>query len=260
LDLAELDFNFEAEFSLLDIGSTSCMLQSGGLRPTAIAYTANTGMEAICLDWEEQDGPELAIENARRYLRSLDPVAYAFTAHICQNEDGMTYLLPGSRVQSNEYLLLLMYCMDGIARGARYPIRRAGNHISFGLPLITDSESTEWAPLGDIWNNPFCVNDIVHFAGRERAVDPSTPLWQAIVELTRIRIHDDQQHSEEYMTFLDDLRNSVFQVASRSTVHPDHVILRPRTHYNPLGSLEVEASRLVLSSASQPDLERVTAS
>lgn len=108
-----------------------------------------------------------------------------------------------------------MFTEDGATRGLLYPIRKSGGTISYGTPTITNETTTDWCPLGNVWANPFCLGDVVRFKPRERAVEPSSPLWRAVVELTRMRIHEDQDSSDEYMAFLDDLRNGIFVVSGR---------------------------------------------
>ena len=259
--MAEHDFNFDAEFSLLDIGATSSLLQTGSLRPSALAYHEDGSMEAVALQWNINAGVNHAIEEARRYLRDQNPIAYAFVAHVSGSGDLITFLMPeDSPTPGSESLMLTMFAQDGQARTVSYPIRRTQNGISFSQPTFTETDTTEWLPLGDIWNNPFCVDDLVKFKRNERPVDPSGTLWQAIVELTRLRIHDDQPQAEEYMSFLDDLRNGIFMVSGRPASNPSRVYLRPRTHFNPLGTLDVEASRLILSQRAPADLEQVSSS
>jgi hypothetical protein len=259
--VAEQEFSFEAEFSLLDIGSTSSMLRTGGVRPTVLVYTPSAGVEAIALDWEDESARDRAFEEARRYARDLKPAAYALVSHITRNGGVLTYHLPGAAVSpANEFLALAMFSQDGQARGVLYPVRRANGQISFGMPTVTDLDTTDWCPIGDIWANPFCVNDVVHFKPRERAVEPSTPLWNTLVELTRMRIHDDQEHADEYMSFLDDLRNGVFVVSGRPAEDPGRVRLRPRTQFNPLGTLTVDASRLLLFDSVPAEVDKVTVS
>lgn len=259
--MADEEFNFEAEFALLDIGATSSMLRSGGVRPTVLTFTAAAGVEATALDWSEPDGAPLAFEDARRYVREQQPVAYALIAHITKTSNLLTYHLPGSHPSpANEYLALAMFAEDGNARGVLYPLRRVEGKLSYGMPTITDAETTDWCPLGDVWGNPFCIGDRVRFRPRDRAVDPSTPLWNAIVELTRMRIHDDQAQADEYMSFLDDLRNGIFIVVGRPEDASDHVLLRPRTHFNPLGTMNVEASRLLMAERSSARVEAATSS
>ena len=265
--MAEEEFDFESEFALLDIGATSSMLRTGAIRPTVLAFSAAAGVEAIALDWSDSKdaaGVSRAFEEARRYARDMEPVAYAFISHLTLNGQMLVYHLPGSVPSpANEFLGLAMAAEDGSARGILYPVRRAGASgaggevISFGMPTVTDSEAIEWCPIGDLWGNPFCVGDQARFRPRERAVDPTTPLWQAIVELTRLRMHEDRAQSEEYMSFLDDLRNGVFQVVGRPNDDPSRVLLRPRTAFNPLGTLNVEASRLLLAERVEADVHRV---
>jgi hypothetical protein len=259
--VANEEFNFEAEFALLDIGATSSMLRAGSVRPTVLAFTSSAGVEAIALDWtEESGGPARAFEEARRFIRDLQPVAYALIAHLTRNGRSITYHLPDETVgPPNEFLTLAMFAEDGNARGVMYPVRRTLGTVSFGMPAVTDGEMTDWCPLGDLWGNPYCTGDTVRFLPRERAVEPGTPLWQTVVELTRLRIHEDQANADEYMAFLDDLRNGVFVVAGRPADDLDRVLLRPRTVFNPLGTLNVEASRLTLADRAPADVEKVAA-
>jgi hypothetical protein len=255
--VAEEEFNFEAEFALLDIGATSSMLRTGSVRPTVLAFSPTAGVEAIALDWEEGGAPR-AFEEARRYARDLQATAYALIAHITKNGQILIYHLPGAAPSpANEFLGIALFADDGEARGVLYPVRRAGGALSFGMPTVTDAETTDWCPLGDLWGNPFCVGDTVRFLPRERAVDPTTPLWRAIVELTRLRIHEDQPRADEYMAFLDDLRNGIFAVVGRPDDVPDRVLLRPRTHFNPLGTLDVEASRLIMADRAVPEVDAI---
>jgi hypothetical protein len=127
------------------------------------------------------------------------------------------------------------------------------------MPTVTDARVCDWHPLGDLWANPFCVGDTVRFKQGERPVDPSSHLWKLMVELTRMRIQDDQEHSEEYMGFLDDLRNGIFVVAARSQRDPEMVVLKPRTEFNPLGAITVPARSLTLGEALVADVEKVVA-
>lgn len=136
-------------------------------------------------------------------------------------------------------------------------MRRTADGVSFGMPAVTDAELLDWCPIGDVWRNPFCVGDTVKFRARERAVDPAGPLWQAVVELTRLRIHEDQAGADEYMAFLDDLRTGVFVVAGRSREDAGRVLLRPRTVFNPVGTLNVEAGRVMLADAVAAEVEVV---
>jgi hypothetical protein len=261
--VADQEFNFEAEFSLLDVGATSSLLRTGTLRPTVLAFSANAGLEALALDWTDEKSLKEAFETARRYVRNLQPVAYALVAHVSRNDQSLTFHLPTDPdiPRVNEFLALAMFAEDGVARGLLYPIRRTKDQLSLGAPTLSDGQTTDWCPLGDIWRNPFCVGDTVCFEPGERAIDPSSSLWRTIVELTRMRIHEDRDHADEYMSFLDDLRNGIFVVAGRPENDPLHVLLRPRTIYNPLGTLSVEASRLVLTEPSPAnDVEKVKAS
>ena len=256
--MADEQFDFEAEFSLLDIGATSSLLRAGTVRPTVLAFTPAAGVEAVSLNWESDGDTPRAFEEARRYLRDLDPVAYTVVAHISRDNGSVKYRLPGSRDNNNgnDFLALAMFARDGSTRGVTYPVRHAEGKLSLGMPAVTDAETTDWRPLGDVWANPYCLGDTVTFRAPDRAVDPSTPLWKAIVELTRLRIHDDQANAEEYMQFLDDLRNGIFIVAGRSEDDPRRVLLRPRTNYNPVGTLTVDAARLELRESAPADVEQ----
>lgn len=271
-NLASDTFDFESEFALLDVGATSSLLRVGTVRPIVLAFTPNGGVESVALRWdaaddsESENGVQAAWEEARRFVRDLEPVAYAFIAHVSRRGSALHYHLPDPKISAarapvsalpNEHLAVAMFAQDGTARGMLYPIRRTGTQISFGMPAVTDAESTDWSPLGDLWSNPFCLGDLAQFRPRERAVDPSTPLWQAIVELTRMRLHEDQANADEYMSFLDDLRNGLFRVSGRPADVPTQVILRPRTSFNPLGTLTVEADRLLLAGRQTARVENV---
>jgi hypothetical protein len=259
--LPETEFNFEAEFSLLDIGATSSLLRTGSVRPTVLGFSASAGVEAVTLDWEDESGIERAFEEARRYVRDLNPAAYAIVAHVTRIGGRLEYQLPGRMPPAlvNDFLALEMVAQDGMLRSVLYPIRRADGKLSLGMPMVTDADTTDWLPMGDLWDNPFCVGDVARFRVRERALDPAGPLWNAIVELTRMRIQDDAENADEYMTFLDDLRNGIFVVAGRSERDARKVRLRPRTSFNPLGTVTTEASRLVLGETLPADVERVAA-
>ena len=158
-----------------------------------------------------------------------------------------------------DLLAIAMFAEDGAARGLLYPIRKSAGALSFGAPTVTDEATTDWCPLGNVWANPFCLGDVVRFKPRERAVDPSSALWRSIVELTRMRIHEDQDNADEYMGFLDDLRNGVFVVSGRPPRDPLGVQLRPRTVFNPLGTLTVPAGRLMLDERAPSESERAVA-
>ncbi len=258
--MADQEFNFDAEFALLDIGATSSMLRAGCVRPTVLVFTEAAGVEAIALDWNEESGPGPAFEDARRYARDLQPSAYALIAHITRNGAVLEYHLPGAAPSpANEFLSVAMFAADGSVRGVLYPVRRSGSSLSFGMPAVMDAATIDWCPIGDIWANPFCVGDSVRFLPRERAVDPASPLWTSIVELTRLRIHEDQPNSEEYMAFLDDLRNGVFLVTGRPAHDLQSVHLRPHTNFNPLGTITVAASRILMSEPGLTNIEHVGA-
>lgn len=245
--MADETFNFEAEFSLLDIGATSSLLRAGCLRPSVLLYGEATGVDAITLDWDETTGAESAFEDARRHVRDRQPTAYAMVAHSARSNGEMLYRRTDhGPAQTGDLLAIAMFAEDGSARGLLYPIRRTGAAISYGSPTITDEKTTDWCPLGNVWANPFCLGDTVRYKPRERAVDPTSALWRAIVELTRMRIHEDQTNSDEYMSFLDDLRNGIFVVAGRPQNDPLSVMLRPRTVFNPLGTLITPAAALLL--------------
>jgi len=249
--VADETFNFDAEFSLLDVGATSSLLRAGSIRPAVLLFEPATGVEAITLDWETEEGAEQAFEDARRYARDREAVAYAVVAEISRCDGRVQFHLPhGPSEPGGQSLAIVMTAADGSTRGLIYPIRRSAGRLSFGQPVVTDEETTDWCPVGNPWANPYCKGDIVRFRPRDRAVDPSTPLWHSIVELTRLRIHEDQPNAEEYMSFLDDLRNGVFVVAGRPEGDPLSVLLRPRTLYNPLGTLCVSAGRLVMAEPS----------
>ncbi|MGC8667406.1 MAG: hypothetical protein ACP5VE_04725 [Chthonomonadales bacterium] len=257
----EFVFDFEGEFSLLDIGATSSLLKTGSVRPTVLAYTQNMGVEAVSLRWNDDTTVAEALEQARRYLRELQPLAYGIIAHISRQKGALIYHQPevSAPPGSNDFLAIALFARGGIARAVTYPIRRNLDRIALGMPSVTDADTTDWMPLGDLWNNPFCAGDLVRFRLHDRPVDPSSPLWQKVVDLTRLRIQEDQPNADDYMAFLDDLRNGIFRVAGRSDGHPNRVLLRPRTVFNPLGTLTVEASRLTLMEASPAAEDRVAA-
>src|SRR5205807_429891 len=189
---------FEAEFSLLDIGATSSLIRTGSVRPTVLAFTESAGVEAVALDWEDESGIPRAFEEARRYVRDSDAVAYAAVAHIARFNGTTAFQLPGKTPSPmvNDFLALAMRSRDGGARTVTYPIRHSQSKLALGMPSVSDVETSDWQPLGDLWRNPFCSGDVARFKPRERAVDPATPLWNAIVELTRMRIQDDQANAD----------------------------------------------------------------
>lgn len=254
-------FDFEGEFSLLDIGATSSLLKTGSVRPTVLAYTQNMGVEAVSLRWNEDTSVTAALEEARRYLRQLQPVAYGVIAHVSRRHGALVYHQPEEALQPgrNDFLAIGLFAREGAARAVTYPIRHNADRLALGMPSVTDADTMEWMPLGDLWNNPFCIGDTVRFRLHDRPVDPSSPLWQKVVDLTRLRIQEDQPNADDYMAFLDDLRNGIFRVAGRSDVHPTRVLLRPRTVFNPLGTLSVEAARLTLVEAAPVPADQVAA-
>jgi len=254
--VSSADFIFETEFTLLDVGATGALIRSGGIRPTVVAYTEAAGAESVVLDWPDAGDPLPAFEDARRWLRSLDPVAYAMVALI-EREGPETRFLSGAEEPSDtSYLSACMFTADNQVRGMLYPIRRGADGLSLGMPTVTEAEDTDWSPVGDVWANPFCTDDIVRMKPRERALDPASALWKAIIELTKMRIQTDQYRSQDYMAFLDDLRNGVFRVAGRPVANGLIVTLRPRTAYNPIGHLTVEASKLILIGCDDQPLGR----
>ena len=255
-------FDFESEFSILDIGATTSVLRTGGVRPSLLIFTEQEGVEAVALDWEGQPGDvrpaQTAFEEARKYTRDKRPLAYGFIAHLARGTEGVEFRLPGINYPAaTESLGIAMFTQGGSMRGVTYQIRRSGGNITFGMPNVEEGEILDWCPFGDIWANPFCKGDLVRFRHRDKAVEPSTPLWQAIVDLTRLRMHDDPRGADEYMAFLDDLRNGIFLVEDRSPYASDQVLLRPRTSFNPLGTISIEASRLLLVDSVAPNIEKV---
>ena len=239
------DFIFETEFTLLDVGATGALIRSGGIRPTVIAYTQELGAESVVLDWSEGFDPTDAFEDARRWLRSLDPVAYAAVSVIERNGSFTRYLSASDRPSDKCLLSLALFSADGQVRGLLYPIR-TGESLSLGAPTLTEHEDTDWCPIGDVWANPFCVGDVVKLKPRERALDPGSQLWKSVVDLTKMRIQTDENRSPDYMAFLDDLRNGIFCVHGRPSANSLRVTLKPRTAYNPLGFITADASKLVL--------------
>jgi hypothetical protein len=256
--VAQPPFDFEAEFSLLDIGATSSLLRTGTVRPTVMAFSEPAGVEAVSLEWDDETGVVRAFEEARRYVRDLNPLGYAVVAHASRVNGIVSYVLPSSATPpQNDFLALAMYSHDGGSRAATYPVRRVEGKISLAMPTVTDARTCDWHPIGDLWANPFCVGDTARFKPGERPVDPSSHLWKTMVELTRMRIQDDQDHADEYMTFLDDLRNGIFVVAARSARDPEMVVLKPRTEFNPLGAVTVPARNLVLGDSVHADVQKV---
>jgi len=243
------DFVFETEFTLLDVGATGALIRSGGVRPTLVAYTAEAGAESIVLEWTSDEELTLAFEEARRWLRTVDPIAYAAVAVTTKERDAARWLGATERPLDGSMLSIALFCADGQSRGLQYPIHAGADGITLGMPTATEPEETDWCPIGDIWANPFCVGDLVRLKPRERAVDPSSNLWKAIIDLTKMRIQADETRSTDYMAFLDDVRNGVFTVAGRPAGNGLRVMLRPRTMYNPLGFITLDASKLVLLDA-----------
>ncbi len=255
-------FDFESEFSILDIGATTSVLRSGGVKPSILIFTEQEGVEAISLDWDAQPGDArpamIAFEEARKYTRDKRPLAYGFIAQVARGTQGVEFRLPRLKYPAAaESLGIAMFAQGGAVRGVTYQIRRSGGKVSFGMPNVEEGDIMDWCPFGDIWANPFCKGDLVRFRHRDKAVEPSTPLWQAIVDLTRLRMHDDPRGADEYMSFLDDLRNGIFVVEDRSPVAHDQVLLRPRTSFNPLGTISINASRLLLVDSTAANVEKV---
>ncbi len=246
------DFVFETEFTLLDVGATGALIRSGGVRPSLVAYTEGAGAESVVLEWSPDEDPALAFEEARRWLRALDPVAYAAVAVIGRQMDGTRLLSSTERPQDGSLLAVAMFSADGQARGLLYPIGVSHEGIALGMPTATEAEDTDWCPIGDIWANPFCIGDLVRLKPRERALDPSSNLWKAIIDLTKMRIQADESRSTDYMAFLDDVRNGVFTVAGRPANNGLRVMLKPRTMYNPIGFIVLDASKLILIDAGSP--------
>lgn len=249
--MSDADFSFDAEYALLDVGATSSFLRSGALRPALILFRNGDVPEAVALQWNRDDSTP-AFESARRFARDHNPDAYALMAQVESRNGEIHFLLPETPPPTvNEYLALCMFARDGQARGVIYPVRRNGGKTVLGRPTVTDADNTDWSPLGDVWANPFCAGDVVQFKPREKAVDPASPLWHTLVELTRMRMHEDLDNRRDYSAFLDDLRNGVFLVAGRPADHPDLVLLKPRTQFNPLGTLRAPATSLKLVEAGE---------
>jgi hypothetical protein len=165
-------------------------------------------------------------------------------------------LRPGGAVApGQEHLAILLVSASGTVKGILYPVRRRDAAASLGMPTVTDAETSDWCAIGDIWSNPFCTGDIVQFRPRERAVDPGTPLWRLIVELTKQRIQDDQANADTYMSFLDDVRNGVFVVVGRPEGSDLDVVVRPQGVFNPIGTLTVDGRRLMLHPDATADSE-----
>src|SRR3989442_355453 len=139
--VAQQVFDFEAEFSLLDIGATSSLLRTGTVRPTVMAFAESIGVEAVSLEWERDTEIPRAFEEARRYVRDLDPAGYAVVAHIIRNDGMVKYQLPGQDVAnpSNDYLALAMFSRGGPNRAATYPIRRSEGKISLAMPTVSEA-------------------------------------------------------------------------------------------------------------------------
>ncbi len=259
--MAADDFNFEAEFALLDVGATSSLVRSGAVRPSVLAFTRDGGLEAVALYWDDDRQPDEAFEEARRYIRDLAPVAYAVISRVSVNAAGISFDLPLDAMHTAaEHLAICLVSKEGEARAVLYPIRRQGGAVSTGKPVVSEADVVDWCPIGEIWQNPFCTGDLVQFRTRDRVVEPGSPLWQSVVELTRLRINEDQENADEYMGFLDDLRNGIFTVVGRPDRYAEEVLLRPRTRFNPLGTLRVAADRLMLMEGATPDVQKVAVS
>lgn len=240
------EFVFETEFTLLDVGATGALVRSGGVRPTVMAYDGQGNVESAVLEWQDDVPPEDVFEEARRWLRDLRPVAYGFVGLLQREGDGMAMLRTTSSPPEGALLGLCLRASDGTVRGALYPVVHRPAGAVLGTPSVTGPDDTDWCPIGDIWGNPFCVGDIVQFRPPNRAVDPASPLWKTIVELTKLRVQTNRYRSQEYMDFLDDLRNSIFEVASRVPPDPLLVALKPRTTFNPVGYVLAHSTELVL--------------
>lgn len=252
-------FAFDTEFTLLDVGATGAVIRSGGVRPSVIAYDADGGVDTVVLEWANDAEVREVFEETRRWLRDRTPVAYAVVALLRRRDGGIVFLRGDERGADGDLLGLCLCASDGQVRGVLYPIRRGPTGSMLGAPAQGDRDNADWCPIGDIWSNPFCVGDIVAFRPPDRPVDPETPLWKAIVELTKLRVQTDRFRSQEYMLFLDDLRNGIFSVVGRSPVDPMQVALKPRTVYNPLGYLVVHASKLRLIEGRSPAPEEGSA-
>jgi len=244
--LPSAQFAFDTEFTLLDVGATGALIRSGGVRPSVVAYDAEGGVDTVVLEWAEDADAAEVFEETRRWLRDRNPVAYGVVALLRRQDGELRFLRAEERGTEGDLLGLCLCASDGQVRGVLYPVRTAPTGPMLCAPSQSDRDNTDWCPIGDIWSNPYCVGDTVGFRPPERAVDPETPLWKAIVDLTKLRVQTDRFRSQEYMLFLDDLRNGIFTVVGRSPVDPMQVALKPRTVYNPLGYVVVHASKLRL--------------
>lgn len=242
-------FDFDTEFALLDVGATGEFITRGGLRPGVLAYRADGAVQALTLDVEPGASPAPAVDGARRFLRDGDHAAYAFVGELTRVKEAYHVAAEVDQRSRGSNYLGVALCSRGRWRTLLYPIRLAGDRMSLASPL-EGSTPPEWCPIGDIWANPFVADDLVRFAPPNRAVPPGTPLWQTIVDLTKLRIVADPANAQDYQVFLDDLRTGVFLVAGRSPDDLNRVILKPRTVFNPIGSLEAPAAKLLLVSAS----------
>lgn len=255
--MADELFDFETEFALLDVGATTSFLRSRSLRPTVVGFNSATGIESVALEWPDGVSYAAPFEEARRYLRDMGSVAYAVVAMAQRDGGHLRYISQERALGEPATLAISMFAGPGTARSAVYPVRHSGGTSALGVPIVADGDEVEWPPIGDLWSNPFCAGDLVRFKPRERAIEPTTPLWTRLVDLTRMRIQADQPRANDYLMFLDDLRNGIFVVDGRSNDAPDCVLLRPRTVFNPIGVLEILASRLDLLSGEEPEIDKV---
>src|SRR5262249_16029910 len=100
-------------------------MRTGSVRPTVLAFSQNAAVEAGTLTWEDSTSIPTAFEEARRYVRDLEPTAYAVIAHLTRYNGTVDYHLP-SRTPAplvNDYLALSMVARDGNTRAISYPIK-----------------------------------------------------------------------------------------------------------------------------------------
>lgn len=255
--MADELFDFETEFALLDVGATTSFLRTRSVRPTVVGFNSATGIESVALEWPDGVDYAAPFEEARRYLRDMGSVAYAIVAMAQRQGGQLRYISQDRALMEPATLAISMFAGPDTARSAVYPVRQSGPSAALGVPIVADGNDVEWSPIGDLWSNPFCAGDVVQFKPRERAIDPATPLWSRLVDLTRMRIQADQPRADDYLMFLDDLRNGIFIVDGRSSDAPDCVLLRPRTVFNPIGVLEIMATRLDLVASDEPGIDKV---